>query len=231
MKRMKQLDQIQVSDMKKEEIFRKVIKPKHSNNVRYGFAFAMILVLVVTSLSFFSQSPSSIVVSSIAMEVNPSIVLNLDKNNRVVEVVDVNGDATDLLSEIHVIGLDIQEAMDMIIDSPVYQANYINNYLEVSVYSENLAISNSLDQLVNGVLQKNFNGKNCHSQQVDKETWENARKRNMGVGKYQAITNIIETTDEYTFDELEHCSMNELNEIQGHCQKGNGNGYRKGCND
>lgn len=228
MKRMKQLDKIEITKSKKREILQHVMKPKHSNKMKYGVAFAMVVVLLVTSLSLFSKSPTSLVVSSIAMEVNPTIILNLDSNNKVIEVVDQSGDAMELLQEVNVIGEDVQEAMSQILDSQIYQAKYANNYLEVSIYSENQNLSSSLNQLVDVVLQENLDGRNCHSQQVDKETWEGARKRNMGVGKYAKISNILESSDEYTFEQLEHCSMKELNEIQSKCQKGHG--YRKGCN-
>lgn len=224
---MKQLDNIHVDDYYKNKVLTKV---KNKNRFQWTMqksliSFATVMLVVFLSFQTFQERtlPVNAIVSSVAMDINPSIILNLDSENIVREVVAMNEDAQSILSGIEILDVGLEEAMNKIIDSPQYQSYLENDFLEVSIYSENPELVISIDEQVNVVLNNKVKNGNCRSQYVDKEIWNQAKNKQMSVGKYKLIQDIEELENSKNLYEdinLEKCSMKELRNIYNECTNG-----------
>lgn len=232
MKKMKQLDHIEVSEEKKQQIFEQVLTKKSMKYFKPSLIITLVSVLilaVLVSFPSFRNAPiiqNNLIISAVAMESDASIILNLNDNDQVVSIETTGEEVKFIQNKTDLVGLNVQDAMAIILELEDYQKILNNENLEIIIYSDSDSKELNLGTQVNEVLTKHMRNESCNMQYVDKETFDKARQRNMGVGKYTRIENILKSDDTYTFDELEKCSMNELTEIQG---KFKWNGHMKGC--
>lgn len=237
MKKMKQLHQIEVSREKKQQIFQRVLTKKSKKYTKPSFIITIATLLIfalLISFPSFRNAPviqENLVISAVAMETESSIILNLNDKNKVVSIETTGEEIKFIENQTNLISLDVQDAISKILDLEDYQRYIENEHLDISIYSTSETRELDLGLQINEVLTMHMRNESCTMHYVDKETFDKARQRNMGVGKYTRIETILDNDATYTFDELQQCSKNELNEIQEHCdnckQESQGKQYQK----
>ncbi len=96
----------------KEDVLSEIVESNRSRKFNFGWLFAMglALVLFVSGLQWVNTSASYI-----AVDINPSIILTTNPWEKVVEVEALNEDAETLLVDLVLIGLQADEAIELII--------------------------------------------------------------------------------------------------------------------
>lgn len=87
-------------------------------------SIVLVIGLVVGGLYYFKNLKGNENFSYILLQINPKLLLSLDKNNKVIDVEPLNDDAEIFKSE-DLIGLDLENAIDKVIDVALD-----NGYLE-----------------------------------------------------------------------------------------------------
>lgn len=182
-------------------------------------AAAAALVLIVTGTYLYGANHS--VASTVALDVNPSIELGVNKKEQVVLVTPKNEDGVKVIGDMKLKGSDLRVAVNAIIGS-MLREGYISelaNSILISVDSDDpiksAEMQNRLSAEVKDMLDTgSFKGA-VLSQTIsdDPDTKRLAEQYGITEGKAQLIKQITENNAAHTFDELAGLSVNELNLI------------------
>ena len=89
-----------------------------------------IIIIVFISFNIFSNK----IVSTITLDINPSIEINLDKSNKIVKVAALNKEANDIISN-NLKGKKLDDALKIIRDNLINKG-YIDNSAAIILYSK-----------------------------------------------------------------------------------------------
>jgi hypothetical protein len=95
--------------------------------MKKSIGLVIVLLVLFGGLLYFKWSDKA--VTYITVSVNPELEIGLNANNVVVEVVNLNEDADILTSDLDIIGLELEEALDLIVDANI-ETGYIDEYSE-----------------------------------------------------------------------------------------------------
>lgn len=197
------------------------MEKKRTSPLRSFAAIAAVLVLVIAGIFAVKNlggSTADTLAAVVSLDVNPSIELNVDKNETVLSAKGLNADGKTVLGDMQLDGSKLDVAVNAIIGSMLQ-----NGYLDDMANSILLSVS-GVDgynaETLRSQLAANVNKqlKNCAvlSQDVsgaDSETVKLAEKYGITVGKAALIQQIVKADSRHSFDELAALSINELNLI------------------
>lgn len=197
------------------------MEKKRTSPLRSFASIAAVLVLVIAGIFAVKNlggSTADTLAAVVSLDVNPSIELNVDKNETVLSAKGLNADGKTVLGDMQLDGSKLDVAVNAIIGSMLQ-----NGYLDDMANSILLSVS-GVDgynaETLRSQLAANVNKqlKNCAvlSQDVsgaDSETVKLAEKYGITVGKAALIQQIVKADSRHSFDELAALSINELNLI------------------
>ena len=154
------------------------------------------------------------IVSTLTIDVNPSIEINLNKDNVVVSVKSLNEDSIKLLENKDFKGETIENAMTTIIDS-LKENNYLSeetNTILINVKSEDEKLSNLIQDSVEKITQEKEIVTEVVMLSVEEtdELKELAEQNNITIAKAYYIQEQIKDEEGLTFEELKDVSVNEI---------------------
>ena len=183
-----------------------------------GMAAALILMCGV-AVGLYAYHSNVAVVSTVSLDVNPSVEITTNKNEKVLSVTALNADGEIIIGDMSLKGSDLDVAVNALIGSMV-QNGYINevsNSILLSVNGKNSEKSAALrEKLVAGIneqLKTDAVEGAVLSQTIGKDEGVKALAKEHGIsqGKAQLIRQITTQNTQYTFEELVKLSINELN--------------------
>lgn len=188
---------------------------------RITYSFASVSFIVIMALNLIGQTSvvEPEVYSVLAIDVNPSIVLELDVNDYVINVIANNEDAEIVIGDVNVIGEEYQIAVNSLIDSMVSKG-YINetaNSVLLSISSSDEAkedaFMNDVSQLVNErLISKQINPSIIvQSLEFEEAALELASSLGISEAKAELLLDVIEQDPRIVVEELAVLSVNELN--------------------
>ena len=185
---------------------------------RIAAAAAALLLMIMGSYAYGERYG---VASTVALDVNPSIEIGVNKGEKVVYVTPKNEDGKKVIGDMKLKGSDIKVAVNALIGS-MLREGYISelaNSILISVNGDdakkNAAMQSALSAEVTDMLNTgSFQGA-VLSQTItsDPETKRLAEEYGITEGKAQLIRQITENNAAHTFEELAGLSVNELNLI------------------
>lgn len=197
-----------------------MMKNRNRTPLYKGLAFAaMIVVAVVGAVGFNYYNDNYRPSSTVAFDVNPSIELSLNQNNRILEVIPLNDDAKVVVGDMDLKGSDLDVATNALVGSMIrngYLSDLANSIL-ISVENDDPQKANELQKQlsdeINQLIQtNNFNGAVLSQSVQDNEALRKlANEYGITVGKAQLINQILTMNPLYTFDKLSGLTINELN--------------------
>ena len=161
----------------------------------------------------------SVVASTIAIDVNPSLVLELDEDDKVINVIMNNEDAIIIVGEMDLIGVDYNVAVNALIGSMVSNGylNELANSVLLSIQSNDTVreteLMANLTQAINDVLTGASIDGSVITQELDFEQDAEDLSELLGISEAKAelILDIIEVDPRLTVEELAELSINDLN--------------------
>jgi uncharacterized membrane protein YkoI len=159
------------------------------------------------------------VTSTISLDVNPSIELRVNRQERVLEALALNEDAKSVLDGMDLKGSDLNVAVNAIIGAMV-RNGYISemaNSILISVDSDDNADAKALQEKLTLEVSKLLDAQNFDaavlSQTVEKESElkVKAEKYGITVGKAQLVEKITKQDLRYSFSELAGLTVHQLN--------------------
>ncbi|MBQ8380908.1 MAG: hypothetical protein IJY18_03350 [Clostridia bacterium] len=197
-----------------------------------SFLIVFIIGAAVGNLLEFSAQDSGedTELANVFIDVNPSIELQVNTENRVAACAPGNEDAKKILGDMNLIGTDIKTALNAVIGS-MYMNGYLTsgaNSMLVSVDASSEKFTGLLTNIVdnvNDIVQKSGITCSIVAQDVskDEETETHAKENSVSLGKMSLINKIIEGLDDYSEKdrgELSKVAIGELNAIYAIMKEG-----------
>lgn len=209
-----------------------VIVPMHSPKKptwqkMISVAAAIVIVLTagfvgskITSNKSVKATPET-VDSIVSLDVNPSIELLINDNERIIEAKALNKDAQTVIDDMDFKGSDLTLAVNAIIGSMVRNGyiDELSNAILLSVDSDNKKHSEKLKEKLADEIGEILNGEGLKGEVIsqtikkDKKISKLAEEYGITNGKAQLINKIIGKYPEYSFTELAPLSIHQLNQI------------------
>lgn len=196
-----------------------MMKERKNNWKKRLVAAAAALALVIglsAGTGFYLRNQA--VAATVSLDVNPSVELSVNRNDRVLNVTANNEDGKTIIGDMDLKGSDLDVAVNAIVGSMVRNGylNELANSVLVSVDSKDAAAGTALQeklaQEISVILEGDSFSGAVISQTVEKnENLANqAQEHRISVGKANLIQQIINQDSRYTFEELADRSINEL---------------------
>lgn len=200
-----------------------IIKMKKSNIfLRRILPIAAAFLLVFTgAFGVWQFQAGRAVASTVSLDVNPSIEIKVNKNEKVLAVEPRNEDAKTIIGEMDFKGSNLDVAINALIGS-MLQKGYITelaNSILISVDNKNAAEAARLQEKLSAEIDNllhtdTFDGSVLSQTVTASDTLtQQAESNNISTGKAQLINKITELNPQRTFEELAGLSINELNLI------------------
>lgn len=185
-------------------------------------AAAVILLMFNIGLDVYSASVASRVMTVVDIDVNPSIELKINQDDRIVSVRAINEDAVAILD-----GMDLKGTQTKVAVNAIMGSMFEHGYLQGTTDSVLVSVSNK-DANKSEEIQSNITGDidslmKAYSRDVsvigqtiyegDPELINLSNTYGISEGKAALINKIIEYNDIYTFEDLVSLNITELNEI------------------
>ncbi len=195
-------------------------KKKRIHWQSYTAVAAIVLLVINIGVGLVRDRAQNRVETIISLDVNPSIELSVNAQDRVVAVTAINADANIVLSGMNLTGSTTNVAVNAILGS-MYKQGYLgvsSNSILVSVDNKNEEVSREIEtrliEDINETLQSYSLEAAILSQTVssaDDTVSQTATNYEMSQGRTILIQKIIDNNPYYTFEELSQLTINELN--------------------
>lgn len=131
----------------KNQIFTKVTEERNGF-MKKIFAYTSVVALIMISAVVYMgtlkdgvDKLEEVKYNMVTIDINPSVGLMIDENNEVVEVLSLNEDAVVAVEGLNIVGMNVDEAVDLVIDTSV-DMGYIGelseeNVVNVTTYLDN----------------------------------------------------------------------------------------------
>ena len=196
---------------------------KKNNTLRSFAAVAAVFVLLIAGFILarsFSGGSSDTLAAVVSFDVNPSIELNVDKNEKIISAAGLNDDGREVLDGMELEGTGFEVAVNAIIGS-MLQHGYLDdtaNSILLSVSGVDGYDADTLQAKLTDNVSRLLKDCSVLSQNVsdaDSELAEKAEKYGITVGKARLISEIVACDSRHSFEELVGLTINELNLIAG----------------
>ena len=206
-------------DAQKGRIITMQEKKKNKSVIRYISGLAAALLLVVGGLGFYQANHA--IASTVMLDVNPGIGINVNKSEKVLDVTPYNEDAKTVIGDMDFAGSSLDVTVNALIGS-MLRNGYINedaNSVLISVDSKDqaagAALQTRLMNEINGIMEsENLSGAVLgQTVEDDKALQQSAQQYGITLGKAKLIDQITRQNTLYAFADLVPLTINELNLI------------------
>ena len=197
------------------------MEKKKNNTLRSVAAIAAVFVLLIAGIFLaknFQGGSSGTLAAVVSFDVNPSIELSVDKNEKVLSAAGLNDDGREVLDGMELKDTDLDVAVNAIVGS-MLQHGYLDdmaNSILLSVSGVDGYDADTLQAKLTESVNKLLKDCSVLSQNVsdaDSDLVEKADKYGITVGKAKLITEIVASDSRHNFEELVGLTINELNLI------------------
>lgn len=191
--------------------------PVHWTNSLKPLLMVACLLVAVLGLNFFHMAASAVPVAYVALDINPSIELGVDKYSKVTIVTALNKDAEKLMNNLDVKGEDLYSAVRQILDKAA-SSGYIRPEETNYILSTVTPVQNSPDvidykkmaaNLENAVENRNLDV-NLVILSSDDATRQEARDKDISTGKLLVYKNSIESGKKLSLEQVKDTSVTTL---------------------
>ncbi len=220
---------------------------KRVNFQRAVMSVTCLFIAVVGILGYFSYN---IPVTAISIDINPSIELEINRYDKVIDIKGYNDDGIRLAEELDVRNMDYADAVNAVMENQtVVSCLNDNNVLEITISGSSEKVKEKMQSCIldkTSVASKNIH---CYG---NKDDIESAHSAGLSVGKYHAYLELKEENPDIKPEDVSGLTMREIRDMikdessdnadncfevgqhhgngNGQCGKGKGNGNRHGKN-
>ena len=172
---------------------------------RTAMALAGIMVFILAGGGYVSYAAP---VSSVSIDINPSVELRMNVYDRVVGVTGYNDDGEELAESLDVKNMYCTDAINKVLQSEAFTAaQQDDGTVEVTVSSRMGNRSEKLRQTICDSTPVNTQNIYCMDNQEDIEA---AKEAGISTGKYRAYLELKEINPDITVDDVRNMSMREI---------------------
>lgn len=153
----------------------------------------------------------------VAVDINPSIEFITDEEDVVLSLNALNEDAETVIADLELIGLPLEEALDLYLDSAENLGFIVEGEeaeITVTVESEDITLEEKLKTSIeNHLRERNISGLVSMGGRVDEALTELSETYEISIGKARMIRSVLSIHDEYTIEDLVAYEPSELMSI------------------
>lgn len=173
----------------------------------------VVLILVIGIVSFILFNSRT--VTTITLDINPSIEINLTRNEKVKSIVALNEEAKEIIGD-NLKEKSLDDTLNIITDNLI-EKGYANEdeLLEIVLYSEGNISNEKLETKLKETLEKKQISSNIITiDKISKEDEEFAKKYNVSPAKISYIKTIIQDNKNVNLEDLANKPVSELKETK-----------------
>ena len=172
----------------------------------------VVLILVIGIVSFILSNNR--ITSTITLDINPSIEINLTRNEKVKSITALNNDSKDIVTNKYN-NKTLEEVFELLIISLIDKGYDYDNNIDVILYTEGKVKSEDVARKMEFI----FGKKNIHAEitiieNITKDDERLAKKYNISPAKVSYIESIIENNKNISIGDLINKSVTELKETK-----------------
>ena len=172
---------------------------------KIAVAMACFMLFFIGGSSYLSWFTS---ISTISIDVNPSIELDVNRFDRVISVRSYNEDGDSLLAETDLRFLDYREALHLLLETEDMQPYYSpDSFIAVTVFGSD---ENRKDEMLAIVTDCTSIYRNVHCSSGDSMDASDAHASGMSCGKYQAYLELYSLDPSVTTEEVQKLTMRQI---------------------
>ncbi|MDD3947568.1 MAG: hypothetical protein PHI19_06990 [Clostridia bacterium] len=202
---------------------------------RFALAFAMILIVVVSGVFFFTYMSGE--AERVYIDINPSLELVINRYGRVKEAISHNAEAETLLQGYSIKGKPADNAISYFVEEAAEQG-YLDNEdatVYISAYGKNGKVNDKVLQKFENAAKEAVTRSNSHAevikQEVSSEDKQEAEELQISLGKLKLINEILALDSSKTVETLKDKSMGELTALLRSLKDNNSHNGNQGNND
>ncbi len=174
----------------------------------------LVILLLVVGVYGYVEHINNQIISIITLDINPSIEINLNKDNKVVKVIALNDDAKDIINN-NLKGKTLDETLKSITNNVIEKGYAEKDYVAIILYSK----GNVDNEKVKQNIEKNFEVKQKRVEivvveSVTKEDEELAKKYNISPAKVSYIETIISDKENISVEDFSNKPVDELKDTK-----------------
>lgn len=186
---------------------------------RFASAVAVLVLVVGFAVGLNAYKVNRAVASTISLDVNPSIKIMVNKNEKILDVKALNDDGKTIMGDMDFKGNSLEITVNALIGSMLREGyiNELSNSILVSVENKDIEkgmkLSTKLTEDINTLLQTDTFKGAVLGQTIlsDDELEKLAKTYGITIGKAQLIQQITQKNTRYKFETLVPLTINELN--------------------
>ncbi len=200
---------------------------KRNNFKKFAAVAAAFVILFAGVIGFAVTSQRNDIVSTVSLDVNPSINIQLNKNEKIVDVIPLNEDAEKIVGTMDFKGSDLTVTVNALVGSMLRNGylSDIANSLLVTVEGNDHAFNEQMRKRVEDEIDAVLKGVDFDASILNQEIDEEdkleafAEKNGISEGKAKLVFAIAEELPHHTPEELAKLSINELNILAGNTEE------------
>lgn len=182
-------------------------------------AACLVLVLAGAGAGVGFYQTAGAVASVVSLDVNPGVKLEVNRREKVLSAVALNGDADDILDGMELKGTDLNVAVNAIVGS-LLKHGYVDelaNSILISVEDSDVSRGEELEQRLAAEVEQVLDSAQVNgailSQTVssDAQLQQKADEYGISLGKASLIQSLVDNSSTLNFESLVGLSINELN--------------------
>ncbi|MFI3212332.1 MAG: hypothetical protein R3Y24_03230 [Eubacteriales bacterium] len=201
---------IHADESLKRQTFENITAKKTKKSIYLGYKLAPIMA--VFALFIFGNiyfTP----ISYISIDINPSIELEINRFDRVIDVVASNEDAEEIVNAVSLKNMNYIDALETLKDDEGF-TEFAESYTEITVVSNS---DKNTDGMINSIQNCNFYGENVQCYHGNSELKLEAFEHGISFGKYRAYLELLEVNPEISVDEISGLSMAGIRDLIDAC--------------
>lgn len=192
---------------------------------RFVTATACMLALMLVIGGYFSYTTP---VAAVSIDVNPSVELQINIYDRVINVKGYNDDGVTLANELSVENMNYTDAINSILTNEKIASSIIasDGLLEVTITSRSQKRANRLQSCISD--QTSIGSENIYCSDNHDDV-ERAHSAGISFGKYRAYLELHEINPDITIEDIRNLTMREIRDmIEGQLSDAPGAGVQEG---
>ena len=181
--------------------------------------FGIILVAILIVVGFFVIKDAKSgkveevkIASTITLDINPSIEINLDKDEKVINVIALNDDAKDLVNDEYT-GKSLDNVITNITETLI-EKGYAKEKIVILLNTKGNISSSTIQNIITSTLETKKIDSEIIVQNTSANASANAKKYNISESKASLIEEIVKANDSKTFEDLKDKSISELAKLK-----------------
>ncbi len=190
-------------------------------NVKKLTAIAAAFVILVVGFAFVAINPvGDNIVSTVSIDVNPSVNIQLDKDEKVIDVIPFNEDGKKIIGTMDFKGSDLTVTINALIGSMLRNGflSELTNSVLVTVEGDNHEKNEAIQRKVEAEIEEVLKGSSFKAAIVEQEILDDdkeieafAKEYGISEGKAELVHALAKELTQYTPEQLAKLSINELN--------------------